>query len=392
MPDSEYAPDDLPLSGITVVDFGQYIAAPGAAQTLADLGADVLKIEGPGGDQARGIGVYGEAIMRAYNRRKKSIVLDLKAEDDLRHARALIARADVVIHNLRPGVMEKLGLSADDIRELNPTVILAAVSGFGTGGPSRRRPGLDIAAQAETGMMSVTGEADGDPQRVGFPLVDHATSYVVTQAVLAALFRRERTGLGDDIDVSLLDVAIDLQCANWGEYSITGVAPHRRGNGQPTAAPAADIFPTADGSIVISAYTEQRFAQLCDLAGRPDLPKDPRFVDNPSRVAHRGELLAALAPFFAGLDTEAALAALTSVGIVAGAVRTYDQVQSAPDVIASGIFTTGSTGDGHTYSIPGLPYRSRSTPRTADAGRVPELGEHSHEIVAHYRLGEHSLT
>lgn len=166
-------------------------------------------------------------------------------------------------------------------------------------------------------MMSVTGEADGDPQRVGFPLVDHATSYVVTQAVLAALFRRERTGLGDDIDVSLLDVAIDLQCVNWGEYSITGVAPHRRGNGQPTAAPAADIFPTADGSIVISAYTEQRFAQLCDLAGQPDLPKDPRFVDNPSRVAHRGELLAALTPFFAGLDTEAALAALTSVGIVA---------------------------------------------------------------------------
>ncbi|KXF56099.1 carnitine dehydratase [Rhodococcus sp. SC4] len=392
MPDSEYAPDDLPLSGITVVDFGQYIAAPGAAQTLADLGADVLKIEGPGGDQARGIGVYGEAIMRAYNRRKKSIVLDLKAEDDLRHARALIARADVVIHNLRPGVMEKLGLSADEIRELNPTVILAAVSGFGTDGPSRRRPGLDIAAQAETGMMSVTGEADGDPQRVGFPLVDHATSYVVTQAVLAALFRRERTGLGDDIDVSLLDVAIDLQCVNWGEYSITGVAPHRRGNGQPTAAPAADIFPTADGSIVISAYTEQRFVQLCDLAGQPDLPKDPRFVDNPSRVAHRGELLAALTPFFAGLDTEAALAALTSVGIVAGAVRTYDQVPSAPDVIASGIFTTGSTGDGHTYSIPGLPYRSRSTPRTADAGRVPELGEHSHEIVAHYQLGEYSLT
>ena len=369
MPDSEYAPDDLPLSGITVVDFGQYIAAPGAAQTLADLGADVLKIEGPGGDQARGIGVYGEAIMRAYNRRKKSIVLDLKAEDDLRHARALIARADVVIHNLRPGVMEKLGLSADEIRELNPTVILAAVSGFGTDGPSRRRPGLDIAAQAETGMMSVTGEADGDPQRVGFPLVDHATSYVVTQAVLAALFRRERTGLGDDIDVSLLDVAIDLQCVNWGEYSLTGVAPHRRGNGQPTAAPAADIFPTADGSIVVSAYTEQRFTQLCDLAGRPDLPKDPRFADNPARVAHRGELLAALTPFFAGLDTEAALTALTSVGIVAGAVRTYDQVPSAPDVIASGIFTTGSTADGHTYSIPGLPYRSRSTPRT-EIGRA----------------------
>ena len=144
MPDSAYAPDDLPLTGIMVVDFGQYIAAPGAAQTLADLGADVLKIEGPGGDQARGIGVYGEAIMRAYNRRKKSIVLDLKAEDDLRHARALIARADVVIHNLRPGVMEKLGLSADEIRELNPTVILAAVSGFGTDGPSRRRPGLDL--------------------------------------------------------------------------------------------------------------------------------------------------------------------------------------------------------------------------------------------------------
>ncbi|MFD6061457.1 CaiB/BaiF CoA transferase family protein [Rhodococcus wratislaviensis] len=389
MTQTENAPD-LPLAGIVVVDLGQYIAAPGAAQTLADLGADVIKVESPEGDQARGIGVYGEAIMRAYNRRKKSIVLDLKNDVDLGNARSLIRHADVVVHNLRPGVMDRLGLSAAAIRELNPTVVLASVSGFGTHGPSRARPGLDIAAQAETGMMSATGEADGDPQRVGFPLVDHATAYVVAQAILAALYRRERTGLGDEIEVSLLDVAVDLQCVNWGEYGITGVVPRRSGNGQPTAAPAADIFRTADGSIVVSAYTAARFEQLCAIANCLELPKDPRFADNPARVAHRAELLDALSPFFSELDTETALQQLTSAGIVAGAVRSYDQVLTAADVIASGIFATASSVEGAQYDIPGLPYSSQSTPRNRGAGAVPELGEHTGEVLSRYGLVDHA--
>lgn len=377
---SDITPEHLPLQGITVVDFGQYIAAPGATQTLADLGADVIKVENPQGDQARSIGSYGESIMRAYNRRKRSVVVDLKSETGLAQARALIRAADVVVSNLRPGAMDRLGLTVEAIHELNPSVIYAEVTGFGKKGPSRLRPGLDIAAQAESGLMYVTGEPDREPQRVGVPVIDHATAYVLAQALLASLFRRERTGAGDHIDVSLLDVALNLQAVNWGDYS-AGAQPIRQGNGQPTVAPAADLFPTTDGSIVVSAYTDDKFSALCAIAGVPEMPADPRFRDNANRVEHREELLAALRPFFAPLATENALAQLSSVGIVCGAVRSYHQARHADDVLASGIFVEAIAPDGKPYTIPGLPYQATSVPRTHDGGRVPVLGSDTEQIL-----------
>ena len=376
----------LPLDGIRVLDFGQYIAAPGATQTLADLGAEVIKIENPAGDQARGVGSYGHAIMRAYNRRKKSVVLDLRDPEGLDAARHLIERSDVVVQNLRPGAMERLGLSAEAMRELNPRVITARVTGFGTDGPSRDRPGLDIAAQAESGLMSVTGEQDGPPQRVGVPIVDHVASTVLAQAIMTALFHRERTGHGDDISVSLLDVAIDLQRVNWGEYAITGRLPIRRGNGQPGAAPGADIFATADGDVVISAYTDEKFAAVCGLAGRLDLLEDPRFVDNPARVAHRPELLGALAPYFAARPTDVVVRELSEAGIVVGDVRTYDRVLTAGDVVAGGVFTECTDTDGTTYRMPTLPFVSRHVPRDRPGGTVPAMGEHTQDVLASARV------
>lgn len=378
MPD--ITPEDLPLHGITVVDFGQYIAAPGATQTLADLGADVIKVESPLGDQARSIGLYGDSIMRAYNRRKKSVVIDLKSEIGLAQAKALIHTADVVVSNLRPGAMDSFGLTVETIHELNPSVIYAEITGFGKSGPSRQRPGLDIAAQAESGLMYVTGEPDREPQRVGAPIIDHATAYVLAQALLASLFRRERTGAGDHIEVSLLEVALDLQAVNWGDYSV-GVEPRRQGNGQPTAAPAADLFPTSDGSIVVSAYTDDKFAALCEIAGIPDMPSDPRFRSNAGRVAHREELLGALRPFFTSLATESAVRMLTDAGIVSGAVRSYDQARNASDVVRSGLFVEAIGPDGERYTIPGLPYRATSVPRTTDGGTVPLLGSDTEQIL-----------
>jgi crotonobetainyl-CoA:carnitine CoA-transferase CaiB-like acyl-CoA transferase len=374
--------DRRPLDGVTVVDFGQYIAAPGASQILADLGADVIKVENPAGDQARSIGQYGESIMRAYNRGKKSVVIDLKSAQGLAHAKALIREADVVIQNLRPGAMDRLGLSAAVIRELNPQVVLAEVNGFGKNGPSRHRPGLDIAAQAESGIMSVTGEADREPQRVGFPVVDHATSYVVVMGILTGLFRRVRTGRGDHVEASLLDVALDLQCVNWAEYSDTGVPPTRQGNGQPTVAPAADVFTTSDGGVVVSAYTPDKFARLCEIAGTPELLSDPRFADNAGRVANRPVMLAALAPFFASISTEDAVERLTKVAIVSGAVRSYEQARVAADVVESGIFCEATMPDGESYTIPGLPFRVGSSPRRTDGGHVPALGAHTEEVLS----------
>jgi crotonobetainyl-CoA:carnitine CoA-transferase CaiB-like acyl-CoA transferase len=382
---SHITPQHLPLHGITVIDLGQYIATPGATQTLADLGADVIKVEGPRGDQARTIGPFGDSIMRAYNRRKSSVVIDLKTERGIEQVKALISDADVVVSNLRPGTADRLGLSSETIRTLNPGVIFAEVTGFGKTGPSRQRPGLDIAAQAESGLMYVTGERDGEPQRVGAPIIDHATSYVLAQAILASLFRRERTDAGDHIEVSLLDVALDLQAVNWADYSY-GAKPVRQGNGQALAAPAADHFPTADGSIVVSAYTDGKFSALCELAGVPDLPTDPRFTDNPSRVRNREALLEILRPHFAALTSDEALKLLTGIGIVAGAVRSYDQARDSGDVVASGVFVDAVDSKGEHYSIPGLPYQATSVPRDDNGGTVPALGSDTDRILGSLSL------
>ncbi|GAB3440327.1 CaiB/BaiF CoA transferase family protein [Actinophytocola sediminis] len=345
-----------PLAGVRVVEFGHYIAAPAATQLLADLGADIIKIEPPAGDQARGIGAYGEGIVLAYNRGKRSVVLDLKAEDDRHTAVKLIAEADVVVQNLRAGVLDRLGLGPDELRTAHPALIYVSVSGFPPAGPSARRAGLDIAGQAESGLMSINGEHDGEPLRVGFPIADVAASYAVVQAVLAALLRRERTGEGGVAEVSLLNAAIHLQSAMWGEWHASGQEPRRKGNGQATVAPAADLVPTADGAIVLSAYTPEHFARLCRLIGKDWLLDDVRFADNPGRVAHRTALLTEISPTFAVLGTAECLDLLADHGIVAAAVRTYRDVTEAPDVRAGGVLTTGIGPDGDRYTVPSLPF------------------------------------
>ncbi|TDD81471.1 CoA transferase [Actinomadura darangshiensis] len=365
-----------PLAGIRVVEFGHYIAAPAATQLLSDLGAEVIKIEPPGGDQARGIGAYGEGIVLAFNRGKRSVVLDLKREDDRSTALALIAEADVVVQNLRAGALARLGLGPDDLRSAHPGLVYVSVSGFGAGSPSAHRPGLDIAAQAESGLMSITGEDDGDPLRVGFPVADVAASYAVVQAVLAALLRRERTGEGGVAEVSLLDTAIHLQSAMWGEWHASGQEPRRKGNGQATVAPAADLVHTTDGTIVLSAYTADHFARLCRLIGKTWMLDDPRFADNPSRVANRTVLLAEISQALGVLGTEKCLALLADHGIVAAEVRTYRDVAAAADVRADGILTTGIGPDGDRYTVPSLPFTLDGVAPAADQ-EVPRPGADS---------------
>lgn len=362
-----------PLAGVRVVEFGHYIAAPAATQLLADLGAEVLKIEPPAGDQARGIGAYGEGIVLAYNRGKRSVVLDLNRDEDRAIALELIAAADVVVQNMRAGTMSRFGLGPDDLRARHPRLVYVSVSGFPSSGPSANRLGLDIAGQAESGLMSVNGEQDGDPLRVGFPIADVAASYAVVQAVLAALLRRERTGAGGVAEVSLLDAAIHLQSAMWGEWHASGREPRRKGNGQATVAPAADLVHTADGTIVVSAYTAEHFARLCKLIDREWMLSDPRFADNPSRVAHRGALLAEISQALGVFRTRECLAMLAEHGIVAAQVRGYADVAEAPDVRASGILTTGIGPDGDRYPIPSLPFTLDGVAPGADRA-VPRPG------------------
>lgn len=369
-----------PLKGVKVVDFGQYIAAPGTSALLAGLGADVIKVEPIGGEASRKIGSFGDGMLRAHNRGKQAIALDLRNPQGGETAHRLVSGADVVVQNARPGAMDRMGLGAGQLRAVNPALVYASVSGFGRRGPSRQRAGLDIAAQAESGIMSLTGAAGGDPQRVGLAIVDAATSHALGQAVLAALFRRERTGEGAEIEISLLEVAIQLQAPNFAEYFATGNAPTRRGNGQATVAPAADLIRTSDGLMVLSAYTEEHWATLCRLIERTDLLTDRRFGTSETRVANRDQLLAELNAAFSERSTENSVRWLSDNGLVAGAVRDYQQVTEAADVVASGIFACEPDADGGEEIYVGLPYHFADwTPETSAPS--PAVGEHTLAVL-----------
>lgn len=370
-----------PLHGVRVVDLGQYIAGPGAAMALADLGASVIKVEPLAGDQARHIGRYGESMIRAYNRGKRSIALDLKSDAGREAAMRLIARCDVVIQNLRPGVVDKLGLGPRTVRERFPQVIYLSISGFGSRGPSRDRPGYDIAAQAESGLMSVTGEPDRPPQKVGVPIIDAAAAHVGAQAVLAALYGREKSGIGETLETSLLEVAMHLQATTWCDYLGGAPEPTRIGDGQPHNAPAAEVVPTRDGHIVFSAYADEHWARFCRLMGREELVTDSRFSTNARRVEHRAALRLLLRECFSGKTREECVVLLGGHQIVAGAVRTYGQVLASPDIQASGILVEARAADGTPYRSLGLPYRLGNTPHAAPPA-APACGADSDAVLA----------
>lgn len=370
-----------PLAGVRVIDLGQYIAGPGAAMALAELGASVTKIEPLSGDQARHIGRYGESMVRAYNRGKRSIAVDLKSEAGRDIAWRLIAGSDVVIQNLRPGAVDKLGLGPAEVRARYPRVVYLSISGFGSSGPSRERPGYDIAAQAESGLMSVTGEPDRLPQKVGVPVVDAAAANLGAQAVLAALYGRERSGMGETLEVSLLEVALHLQAATWCEYLGGGPEPTRIGDGQPHNAPAAEVVATRDGHIVLSAYAEDHWLRLCRALGREDLADDPRFRSNALRVANRAALRAVLRDCMADRTSEECVALLARHNIVTGAVRSYRDVLLGADMAASGIVVEAASPDGERYRALGLPYRMGDAPRAAPRA-APACGADSAALLA----------
>lgn len=381
MPSASPTSPAAPLAGIRVVEIGQYIAGPGAAMTLAELGASVVKIEPVEGDQARHIGRYGEAMVRAYNRGKRSIALDLQREAAVEAARRLIAQADVVVQNLRPGVAARLGLDAATVRARWPRVVHLSISGFGSRGPSCGRPGYDIAAQAESGLMSVTGEPGRPPQKVGVPIVDAAAAQMGAQAVLAALFGREKSGIGATIETSLFEVAMHLQASTWADYLGGAPEPTRMGDGQPHNAPAAEVIPTRDGHIVLSAYADDHWQRLCRVLGRDDLAGDERFSSNERRVAHRSELRAVLRECLSGRSSEECVALLTRHRIVVGAVRSYSQVLESADLASSGLVVDAMGPDQRSYRALTLPYRFDDAPRPAPPA-APACGADSDALLA----------
>lgn len=380
--------DSPPLEGVRVLDLGQYIAAPAAAQALSDLGADVVKLEPAQGDASRHVDWskddYGP-MFTAYNRGKRSVVLDLRSPEGQAQAVRLALAADVVLANARPGAIDKLGLGAEQLLAQSPRLVYGRVSAFGQQGPASIRPGFDIAAQAESGMMSLNGEAERDPVRVGFTAVDILASQALTSGVLAALLRRGNTGRGGLVDLSLIDVAVAALANAWTEYGLLGRMPLRRGNGQPTTAPAADVIQTRDGQVVLSAYTDEHFARLCTTIGCPELASDPRFASNQGRVAHRTALMALLQQALSRFDAEQLVDLLAQGGIVAGKIRTMDQIHPGQAGLSADLFVNVQAPQREAIRVPGLPITLAGVQR--QSRHLPALGEHTDEVLAQWGVG-----
>jgi crotonobetainyl-CoA:carnitine CoA-transferase CaiB-like acyl-CoA transferase len=377
---------DAPLAGVKVADFGQLLGAPTAAMVLAELGADVVKVEPFRGDAGRELqtaafaGTSTSPTFLAFNRGKRSIALDLAVPAAQEVARRLVERADVVIESFRPGALAKFGLGADDVRRLNPRAVYASLSGFGATGPDRDRRGVDIVIQAESGIMAVTGERGGPPLKVGFTVVDVAAGNVLAHAILAALYRRERTGEGDVVEVSLLEVALHLQAAPLTEYLATGVVPARAGNAAPMTAPA-DLMRTGDGFLVLSAYLDDHWRRFCRRLGRPDLIDDERYATKVARLANRQELLETIEETLATRTTREWVEAFEQDGLLVGTVKDYAEIEQAPQVAANGSILELPRGDGTTFRTIRAPARFRGW-QPSPPLPPPEIGQHTREVLA----------
>lgn len=377
-----------PLDGIRVLDLSQGAAGPTCGMLLGEMGADVVKLEPPDGEWGRGLGppFIGDtaAAFAGLNRNKRGIAVDLKRPGAVELVLGLARRSDVVIESFRPGVADRLGIGYAAMRAVNPGLIYVAISAFGQDGPWRDRPGVDGVVQAMSGLMSVTG-TDGGPQvKVGVPAADMTGGFFAVQAVLAALYSRERTGQGQRADVSLLGSLLAFQMVPLTMYLASGDPPKRLGSAAPYAAPN-ETFPTRDGHVMVAAYTPQRWPQLCDAIGRPELATDPRFDTNPKRVRGRDALREVLDPVFRERTTAEWVDRLDAADVLCGPVLTYPELVAERHVTGSAaMITTDHPQVGRVQTVAG-PIRLSATPTIAGPP-APMLGEHSREVLSELGL------
>ena len=369
------------LAGIRVIDLTNHLAGPYCTWLLGGLGADVIKIERPGGDPARAIGphVDGESLYFAsLNRNKRSIVLDLKAPADRDTFQRLVRRADVLVENLRPGVLARLGFDDATLDRLNPDLIRASITGFGQDGPLAGRPAFDIIAQGMGGLMSVTGPEGGDPVRAGLSIGDLGAALFATIDILAALLARQRGAPARRVDVAMLDCQLALLENAVARTLNAGETPRPLGTRHPSVAPF-QAFATADGMIVVAADGEAAWARLCRLPGFEDLAADDRFATGAGRVANHGDLEARLTAVFRTRPRADWLAALEAADIACGPVNDVAEALAQPQVAARRMISEVARPDGGVFRFAAAPIGGR--PATAERP-APALGEHSAEILA----------
>jgi formyl-CoA transferase len=373
-----------PLSGVRVLDLTRVVAGPYCSMFLGDLGADVVKIEQPGaGDDTRGWGppfAGGEsAYYLCINRNKQSLTLDLKSQRAVELLRDLVKAADVIIENFRPGTMERLGLGEKELRELNPRLIYASLTGFGADGPMSDWPGYDLIVQAWGGLMSITGTPEGEPVKVGVAIIDLVAGLMLGKAITAALFAREKIGVGQRIDTSLLEAEVASLINVGSNYLVGGKVPTRWGNAHPNIVPYQN-FQTADGYLVIGVASEVIWKRFCEAIGQRDLINDPRFADNSKRVENRRELIAILSKTFLQRRNDAWFKLLTDAEVPCAPVQTIDQVFQAPQVLQRDMLIEVDHPTAGKVRMAGIPVKFSVTPASV---RMPPplLGEHNEAIL-----------
>jgi crotonobetainyl-CoA:carnitine CoA-transferase CaiB-like acyl-CoA transferase len=334
---------DQPLAGLKVLELARILAGPWAGQLLADLGAEVVKVERPGaGDDTRGWGppfVEGEgsaAYFHACNRGKTSVAIDFEAEEGRERIRALAAEADVLIENFKVGGLAKYDLDYAALSALNPRLIYCSITGFGQDGPYAPRAGYDFMIQGMGGIMDLTGDPAGEPQKIGVAFADIFTGVYASNAILAALHGREKTGRGCHIDMALLDTQVSVLANQAMNYLVSGDTPRRLGNAHPNIAPY-QTFAVHDGWVIVAVGNDGQFSKLCQLLALPAVPDDPRFTTNRERVGNRAALEAVLAPALAQRGKDELLTALAAAGVPAGPINTVAEVFADPQVVARGM-------------------------------------------------------
>ncbi|MDB5743049.1 MAG: L-carnitine dehydratase/bile acid-inducible protein [Polaromonas sp.] len=376
----------FPLSGITVIEIGHTVAAPYAGMILAELGANVIKIENPGdGDYTRGMPPFRQdhtsAVYQALNRGKRSVVVDMKNPSEARILRELIVeQADVVIHNLKFGAMEGLGFGSDDMCALKPALVYCNVGAFGHTGPLRERPGYDPLMQAYAGIMSIMGEDGRPPVRVGVSITDMAAGMWAVIGIQAACREAQVTGQGGVVDTSLFETALGWLTVQYSSFDASGVVPKREGSGLAMMAPY-QAFESSDSHLMVAAGNDNNFIRLCRAINQPDLVGDPRFAANKNRVANRPALLEILEPVFKSDTTQRWLDRLEQAGVPCSPINSIDQVVGDPQAEALGIFQKSPDGTGTVLGLP-LSFDAVRPPFRTTA---PRLGEHTEQVLGALR-------
>ena len=388
-------PSRGPLSHVKVLDLSRILAAPWAGQILADLGAEVVKVERPGvGDDTRS---WGPPFLKdaegkdtreagyylAVNRGKRSVTVSLDKPEGQKIVRELAQWADIVLENYKAGTLERYGLDQASLRKLNPGLIYCSVTGFGQTGPRRDQPAYDFLIQAMGGLMSVTGERDGQPgggpQKVGVPIVDLMTGMYTAVSVLAALVRRNETGVGDNIDIAMLDVQVATLANQAMNYLVSGKTPTRNGNAHPNIQPQ-DVYACSDGDVIRVVGNDSQFGKLCQVLGHPEWAEDERYNANAPRVRNIESLSALLRAEFAARTRADLIAALDAAGVPCGAINSVPEVFEDPQVKARGMLKYADHPSGVQVPQVSTPMRFSETP-LVDMAAPPTLGQHTDSVL-----------